>query len=237
MVDITQKPYFQHNDTIHHLMKPIRAMADIDLIGYSRDFTNGEQFLICPLKEWGIDFFTISKLYRYGLYNNTRELSSTFDMWDHLPYAPPEIYQANKKKFGLAHGLTIIQQYGEYCDSFVFSTRPGNNQVNNFYLNHKELLIDFMKNFYVHLADTLMDLSRQTFRLPTNTKFASIPSLTLSPRQRDCAQLLIQGMSTKVIAQSLGLSPRTIETHISSLMEKLKAKNRAQLTYAISKLL
>ena len=43
----------------------------------------------------------------------------------------------------------------------------------------------------------------------------------LTPRQREILQLVAEGHSTKQIAQRLHLSPKTVETHRTQLMERL----------------
>ncbi|HEL8635631.1 TPA: helix-turn-helix transcriptional regulator, partial [Legionella pneumophila] len=51
----------------------------------------------------------------------------------------------------------------------------------------------------------------------------------LSPRQKDCAKLLLQGMSYKEIGKILQLSARTVETHVNQLKTKLGCDNKAEL--------
>ncbi len=56
----------------------------------------------------------------------------------------------------------------------------------------------------------------------------------LTARERQILQLLSEGHSTKAIAQSLSLSPKTVETHRRQLMSKTRADNLAALTrYAL----
>jgi DNA-binding NarL/FixJ family response regulator len=57
---------------------------------------------------------------------------------------------------------------------------------------------------------------------------------TLTSRQRQILQLLAEGCSTKKIADRLGLSPRTVESHRSHIMERLGVRHLAGLIqYAI----
>lgn len=236
MVDITQKPYFSYNQAIEQLMQPIQSQADVRFLGHARMFENRDRFQICSHKVWSVDFYT-RELYRYGLYEKPiHELPSGFNMWDHLPYAPPEIYVHTRKTFGIAHGLTIVKNHGEYVDSFVFATTPGNNQINNFYLNQKERFESFVENFSCKLAKTLEDLKSHTFSIPSNIQFRANPISLLSPRQKECAILLTQGSKTKEIAQKLSLSPRTVEYHIDAVREKFQAKNRPELIYVMGKI-
>jgi FixJ family two-component response regulator len=51
----------------------------------------------------------------------------------------------------------------------------------------------------------------------------------LTPREQDVLGCLVDGSSNKEIARQLGISPRTIEVHRARIMEKLGAKNAADL--------
>lgn len=56
----------------------------------------------------------------------------------------------------------------------------------------------------------------------------------LSSKEREVLQLLAEGKSTKEIAESLNVSPKTVETHRMHVMEKLDLHTVAELTkYAI----
>jgi DNA-binding NarL/FixJ family response regulator len=52
---------------------------------------------------------------------------------------------------------------------------------------------------------------------------------TLTPRQREILQLVAQGRTSKEIAQSLGLSHRTVEVHRMQLMRRLHLHDVASL--------
>ncbi len=57
---------------------------------------------------------------------------------------------------------------------------------------------------------------------------------TLTNREREVFQMVVEGYSTKKIAELLYLSPSTIKTHRSNIMEKLKMDNISKLIqYAI----
>jgi DNA-binding NarL/FixJ family response regulator len=58
--------------------------------------------------------------------------------------------------------------------------------------------------------------------------------LTLTPRQREVLQLVIEGCTMKEIATRLGISTRTAESHKYEMMEGLGVENTAELIrYAI----
>jgi two-component system, LuxR family, response regulator FixJ len=58
-------------------------------------------------------------------------------------------------------------------------------------------------------------------------KFPGQDSLT--PREREVLGQIAGGASNKEVGRSLNISPRTVEVHRARIMEKLKAKNAADL--------
>jgi len=52
---------------------------------------------------------------------------------------------------------------------------------------------------------------------------------TLTPREREVLELVVQGQQYRQIAAALGISPRTVEVHRARLMEKLGARNISEL--------
>jgi FixJ family two-component response regulator len=53
--------------------------------------------------------------------------------------------------------------------------------------------------------------------------------MSLSPREQQVMQLLMDGCATKVIARQLDISPRTAETHRARVMEKMGADSLSVL--------
>lgn len=51
---------------------------------------------------------------------------------------------------------------------------------------------------------------------------------TLTRREGEVLRLLAEGMTDHEIAEALSLSPRTVEAHVSSILHKLSARNRAE---------
>ena len=58
--------------------------------------------------------------------------------------------------------------------------------------------------------------------------------IVLTDRERETLQLIAEGKSTKEVADGMGVSVKTIETHRHNIMEKLNLHSVAELTkYAI----
>jgi RNA polymerase sigma factor (sigma-70 family) len=53
----------------------------------------------------------------------------------------------------------------------------------------------------------------------------------LTPREREVLALLAEGRSTRQIAKKLGLSERTVESHIGNIYQKLRVRTRVQALY------
>ena len=59
-------------------------------------------------------------------------------------------------------------------------------------------------------------------------------SIILTKREKEVLNLIAKGFSNQEIADSLGISPRTVDSHKTNLMQKLNIKSSAALTkYAI----
>jgi len=52
----------------------------------------------------------------------------------------------------------------------------------------------------------------------------------LTPRQREVLRSIAKGYTYKETADALGVSPRTVETHVSEVLRKLQLTNRNELT-------
>jgi DNA-binding NarL/FixJ family response regulator len=66
------------------------------------------------------------------------------------------------------------------------------------------------------------------FRAPTRRRFArsSVTAAKLSAREWEVMQLLGEGLSTEGVARRLFLSATTVRVHVSSVLKKLRVKDR-----------
>jgi DNA-binding NarL/FixJ family response regulator len=75
-----------------------------------------------------------------------------------------------------------------------------------------------------HAATVMSHLARGT-RVAGN---AEIVGDLLSARESEVLRLLADGLTDREIASALSISPRTVESHVSSLLRKLGVRNRAE---------
>lgn len=65
---------------------------------------------------------------------------------------------------------------------------------------------------------------------------SSVPAHQLTTREREVAQLIAEGQSTREISRQLTISVKTVETHRANIIRKLNAKSTADIVkYAIKK--
>jgi len=75
-------------------------------------------------------------------------------------------------------------------------------------------------------ADVIQHLAASTNRSTASSGPDEIAGI--SAREREVLALLAEGLTDREIGERLGISPRTVETHVGSLLSKLGVRNRAQ---------
>lgn len=60
--------------------------------------------------------------------------------------------------------------------------------------------------------------------------------LGLTTRQTEVLALLLEGKPNKLICRELNVSEGTVKTHVSAILRALKISNRAQVSYAVSRI-
>ncbi|MDX2145760.1 MAG: response regulator FixJ [Rhodospirillaceae bacterium] len=97
--------------------------------------------------------------------------------------------------------------------------------------------VDFVEKPYDD--DTLVDsihraleTARRRERQGAFAKTARLRIETLTPREREVMELLVDGAANKVVAHKLGISERTVEVHRARVMTKMHAKNVSDLVRA-----
>jgi len=85
------------------------------------------------------------------------------------------------------------------------------------------------------LLDRIQEIVRQTLDTGVPEVSASVAAArlaTLTAREREIFDRIVAGYANKAIAIDLGISVRTVESHRSNIMEKMKAKTLVDLVLA-----
>jgi len=83
------------------------------------------------------------------------------------------------------------------------------------------------------VAELVADMPASREDYPeTVLRVASYSPETLTPREAEVATLVARGQRNREVAGTLGLSVRTVETHLDNVLGKLGFNNRTQLAAA-----
>ena len=58
-------------------------------------------------------------------------------------------------------------------------------------------------------------------------------NIILTPREKEIFDLLVKNQSTKEIANTLGISEKTVRNHISNVIQKLGVDSRIQAVFEL----
>ncbi|HZF17855.1 MAG TPA: response regulator transcription factor [Steroidobacteraceae bacterium] len=87
---------------------------------------------------------------------------------------------------------------------------------------------------HVHCGEVYLSPKISKAVLEAYLARTDLPKMSLTPRERQVLQLVSEGHSTKEVAEVLGISVKTADTHRTKLMEKLDIHQTAGLVrYAI----
>lgn len=230
---------------MREISKPLLSLG-ITYFSYGRHYNNGGRLWLCNTPE------NVESYYRRGLYrfgnseSHPKNYHSQVVLWSTLPN---QLVFNNARQFGIDHGIFIIEPQQDYCEFLAFGTTPNNHRIINTYLTN----IDYLKKFGDFFKDNGQSLIKHgeinKVILPYHNKeIMHVSNMALSPlfenrslslpklsrRQYSCAQLFLQGKTTKEIAKEFCLSPRTIETYIDNLKSKFGCQNRIELALKLS---
>jgi DNA-binding NarL/FixJ family response regulator len=95
-----------------------------------------------------------------------------------------------------------------------------------------ETLMKRQPYFSAQISETVLGGFLRSSRQAVTAEGGSVPRLT--PREREIIQLLAQGHRNKKIAEELGISVKTVETHRTTVMRKLGVSSVVDLVrYAV----
>ena len=233
------------------LCKPLNNIG-IDYFSYTRVYKDGARIYLSSEPK-SIEY----NLIRKNCVNSGNEMhpdnyrANQIIVWSALPNQ--QYYQDAALQIGANNGIYLFGVKNDaYCESFGVATSTHNETILNNYFNNLELLRRFSEYFKQEASEMINKVSQDKIILPFNTDqiinscdadeldqiLASntrLPKLT--KRQKDCAHLLMQGMSAKMIANELNISFRTVELYLRDMKYRLQCSNKTELIIKLTRLL
>lgn len=94
---------------------------------------------------------------------------------------------------------------------------------------HSEIVRLMQLTAGTQIAQLTEDLTSTVDSSEPETEKAPLNPLPLTPAEERVFWEVIQGLTNKQISDRLFISPRTVQTHLSSILNKLELENRAKL--------
>lgn len=123
--------------------------------------------------------------------------------------------------------VLVLTMYGE--DEFVFSALRAGARG---YLLKGAQQEDVLRTIRaVACGDAVFghDVADRLLQAFGVAKATATPFPELTEREREVLSLLADGINNTVIARKLGLTPKTVANHVSNILTKLQAADRAQV--------
>lgn len=164
-----------------------------------------------------------------------RPFASGSDFLDSIEMLVPGCVLLDLKMPGLG-GLEVLEKLGEQVRRFPCIAITGYGDLRTAVTAMKLGAADFLEKPFTDEA-LLLSLDAAFVTLDDDVKSdtahvraANLVS-SLSRREQETLQGLVDGMSNKAVAHKLGISVRTVEMHRSNLMDRLGVKSVAEATH------
>lgn len=250
----TERFIKRHHSKIKRICEPLPRCFGINYFTYHSVDPNGAWIPLVSRLDWA-DFYTENQLCLQDPFLlHPRQYHSGSFLWAHslTESHQQEIMQLAVTQFDMDHGLCIIERTPHGCEFFGFSAPKNHFSIYRTYLNDMPLLRQFCLYFKEEMKSTLeiatknpidlLGLKGDAFLNNTPPSFSSaqaaiqfsqfIQSPTkynLSKQEKECLSIYLDELSMKEAAFRMGLSPRTIESYLVHIKDKLDCRTKEEL--------
>ena len=234
---------------IDQIVRPVKEFFGFNYINYGKNFNDGSEIRLTNHPAWA-EFFYQNKLYtRCSFHAHPKSFKK-----EHIVNIAPSSFAAYiddgydrlTRDFDMDHDILFINPCDDGCEFFCMNAPRDHPEVMARYLPHIDLLERFFDYFKERAAPIIQQALKQRIYIPnkyvearpiiseeTLNREEFLNALNLrnpfTPRETDCARLLIKGHTHKMIAQTLQISPRTVNAHIEHIKQKANISSKAGL--------
>jgi DNA-binding NarL/FixJ family response regulator len=142
-----------------------------------------------------------------------------------------------KALVALGHPVIVLSATPEESEAFLMLTLGSSGYCHVYAApGHLQQVADAAQNGGIWLPPELMQrLVAVSLRMVESERRLNVDLTGLTARELAVAEEVAQGASNREIAGDLGISERTVKSHLSSVFEKLQVRDRVQLALAVSK--
>ncbi len=254
--EMLKRTSFLYLDKIKKYSAPLSTYFSINHFSYVKITNSGHISVLSNRLDW-TEYYFGEKF--YIVQPHFRRHPSTYQSGISLPGQIPDreyrsAMEIAQNNFLIHPGLVITQKRNDGVELFGFDLQYSNPSLNELLINELPLLRKFTEKFrednifLFNLLDEyqvdLRDIMGKDFCFDKEQALKTLPNrnlclkemgfgldriATLSTREIEVLQFLLQGASASIIAEELNLSKRTIEHYVERLKNKLVCYSKMEL--------
>lgn len=254
--EIVQKYIIGQSDKIQKITKPLREKLDVGYFTYHRIDHDGRYTVLVDRPDWA-EFYVDRQFYLDDPYLRHPSVYQrgccSFQSNGSNEYRE-RISRYGKEIFNLDYNVMLIEKDAASVEFFGFAANQGKNRLENVALNCPNLLKAFASHFKRELSFVLQRMQEEAgslIHLKGSDFFTKDPihpnpkidglledigrgdvqflAAKLSVQEKKCLKGILLAKSAKTIARDLKLSPRTVESYIENIKNKLSCSSRQEL--------
>lgn len=260
VLNLRNNPILTSSSEINEICAPLFRNSPIKFFRYVKVFSNGEYITLCNDSRW-VEHYLLHDYYKLAYYENNSlawEKAPSIFLW--LPF-DNELLSDAKNYYDIDHGVTLLEKNKSYCELFHFASNRQGGSAINFYLNYEDTLKRFIAYFKFKAAKLISTVEKQKIIIPgfnENDKDSLINSshnkedflnatsmdysvlnietkqiVNLNKIEMKCCYYSIAGKNVKEIANTLGLSHKSINKYLDNIRLKLGIYSKHQLDKVI----
>jgi DNA-binding CsgD family transcriptional regulator len=254
-LDPTNISALRFNENIAKLVEdaylPLNNYLGITHFGYIKVLNDGTMLRMANRPEWTKKYFEQSFYNDVDLYGmeNVPENGTRISFLTGNPTT--DHHKALCWDYDIWNSLIISRKFSDCSDFWFFGTLRDNTEILNYYANNISLFKEFtiyFKNTFSNIIDkhdsSHLIVSRvkkliyndvhdkSTEKILQKMQLRSYhlkDGIYLSQRERECLFYLSTGKTMKEIARLIKVSPRTVESYISTIKQKTKNNTKSSL--------
>jgi DNA-binding CsgD family transcriptional regulator len=242
-IDLSSHYFMKVGNDLNQVMAPVLSEHGINFFRYFKLNADGSRVHLCNNSDWTNHFYK-EGLYKVAWYDRYEPSyhASNRSIWDEKVLTSDNIVGIHARTiFDIHHGFSVIKAHDNYCEVFDFATTQDNTEINNLYKRSPESLDDIIFFFRNKARSLILDANKNIISLPMemklrkselDTKVLNHANISkyfidtdngetyLTRREYDCVSLWFCGKTAKQIGAILGMSFRTVETHLENVKGK-----------------
>ena len=255
-------PSIIYSDMMLRICHPLR---ELNIIFFSHvKIKNNTLTINCNVPAY-LQYYYQNAVYNFDVYLTDKLEQGGYYLWDLVSFNDiMKQHYYSMSKYGFSHCFTLVKNNIDCFDLFHFAVDEQSENANSFYIQNVNILEQYADFFLIKIAKNsalkkayMLPVSIERadkIHFETDERFTTKEAIknfsssikneksaykfhinNLPKRELECAIFLAKGYTTKEIALSLDISPRTVEEYLNRLKSKLGAKNKFHLVNLLLK--